>query len=328
MDSVSQFVLGSTLFYSVLGKRANRLTPLIGGVIATIPDLDVLLSHDNPITSYAKHRAFSHSIFVLTICAPMLAELLYRVLRNGQRKQLYIAVWLALITHPLLDAFTVYGTQLWWPLELPAVVWSSLFIIDPLFTLPLLLTTLAALVLKNSPRLRQSILYALLLATLYIVWSVYAKFNAERVALQQFANQGVAAQRMLSIPLTGTTLAHRIIVVDETYYYNMYVSFFDAADAQLPIYQHPRGAKLIEQSAGNLSIDTMRWMTQGFYAMHMVQDTVIVTDLRMGQEPNYVFTFAFINGATTPVRLSVSHGGESGLMQIWRRIWDSSVAFE
>jgi inner membrane protein len=29
------------------------------------------------------------------------------------------AIQAALVTHPLLDAFTVYGTQLWWPLMPP-----------------------------------------------------------------------------------------------------------------------------------------------------------------------------------------------------------------
>ena len=40
---------------------------------------------------------------------------------------------LALITH-LLDAFTVHGTQLWWPLPVRPTMWSTVFIIDPLYT--------------------------------------------------------------------------------------------------------------------------------------------------------------------------------------------------
>ena len=50
---------------------------------------------------------------------------------------------LALLTHPLLDAHTAYGTQLLWPLEPPPVMWATLFIIDPLFTLPLLVAVIA-----------------------------------------------------------------------------------------------------------------------------------------------------------------------------------------
>ena len=49
------------------------------------------------------------------------------------------AIPLALVTHPLLDAFTVYGTQLLWPLPMRPVMWSSVFIIDPLYTFSLLI---------------------------------------------------------------------------------------------------------------------------------------------------------------------------------------------
>jgi inner membrane protein len=56
----------------------------------------------------------------------------------GVAGALVLGIQLALVTHPLLDAFTVYGTQLWWPLMPPPTMWSSVFIIDPLYTIWLL----------------------------------------------------------------------------------------------------------------------------------------------------------------------------------------------
>ena len=53
-------------------------------------------------------------------------------------------VWLCLVTHPLLDAFTVYGTQILLPFSDYPVGWSTLFIIDPLYTLPLVVGVVAA----------------------------------------------------------------------------------------------------------------------------------------------------------------------------------------
>ena len=50
-----------------------------------------------------------------------------------------------LITHPLLDATTVYGTQLWLPFTNHPVGVGSLFVIDPLYTLPLLVGVMLAL---------------------------------------------------------------------------------------------------------------------------------------------------------------------------------------
>ena len=54
-------------------------------------------------------------------------------------------------THVLLDCFTVYGTQALWPLPLPPVGWATIFIIDPLYTLPLAGGVLAALLLRRHP---------------------------------------------------------------------------------------------------------------------------------------------------------------------------------
>ncbi len=62
----------------------------------------------------------------------------------GAPTRWFWAIQLALITHPLLDAFTVYGTQLWWPLQPHPTMWSSVFIIDPAYTLWLLLACVAA----------------------------------------------------------------------------------------------------------------------------------------------------------------------------------------
>ena len=51
---------------------------------------------------------------------------------------------LTLLAHPLVDAFTVYGTQLLWPLPVRPLMWSSVFIIDPMFTVWLALACAVA----------------------------------------------------------------------------------------------------------------------------------------------------------------------------------------
>ena len=78
---------------------------------------------------------------------------------------------LALLTHPLLDAHTAYGTQLLWPLEVHPAMWATLFIIDPLYTLPMLFAVLVAM-LRPATRFSDSALrFSLAISTLYIGWS-------------------------------------------------------------------------------------------------------------------------------------------------------------
>src|SRR5690606_41671741 len=66
-------------------------------------------------------------------------------------------LWLVLATHPLLDAMTAYGTQLLWPLTPTPTAWSSLFIIDPFYTLPLFATVTAALIMGMRPALTRTL---------------------------------------------------------------------------------------------------------------------------------------------------------------------------
>ena len=81
---------------------------------------------------------------------PFVAALIWWLYkRRGERVassplRWFFAMQLVFITHPLLDAFTVYGTQLWWPLKTPTTMWSSVFIIDPLYTLWLLIACVVA----------------------------------------------------------------------------------------------------------------------------------------------------------------------------------------
>ena len=150
MDSLTQIVLGGALAAAIAPARHRRAALLAGAALGTLPDLDALplmLLSDDPIVNMTVHRSFSHSLFVLPLLG-IAIWWLFKRFGNGRVAEAPTrwcwAIQLALVTHPLLDAFTVYGTQLWWPLMPPPTMWSSVFIIDPLYTLWLLLACVAA----------------------------------------------------------------------------------------------------------------------------------------------------------------------------------------
>ncbi len=116
----------------------------------TLPDLDAFIDHGDAILNITRHRAESHALFYLTLAAPVLA---WRVARlHGEAvlfRRWWLAIWLVLVIHPLLDTMTVYGTQLLQPFtDYPFGV-GSIFIIDPLCTLPLITGVVLALRFKN-----------------------------------------------------------------------------------------------------------------------------------------------------------------------------------
>ena len=109
MDSLSQLALGASLGVAVMGRRtALWKAALWGGVAGTIPDLDVFIDYGDPLANMVNHRGASHSLIYLTLLSPVLAWLAWRIHgRVASLQRWWLAVWAALITHPLLDASTV-----------------------------------------------------------------------------------------------------------------------------------------------------------------------------------------------------------------------------
>ncbi len=147
MDSITQAVLGASIQGALLGRWQGRKALLYGAMLATVPDLDVVMDYGDAVANMTYHRGFSHSLFVLSGLALLLTWLArrFRPHPGYSANRLLLTLWLVLITHPLLDAFTSYGTQLFWPLMPTPTAWSSLFIIDPLYSVPLLAAVVISL---------------------------------------------------------------------------------------------------------------------------------------------------------------------------------------
>ena len=144
MDSITQALLGASVQASLLGRWQGRKALLYGAMLGTLPDLDVVINYGDAVANMTYHRGFSHSLFVLSLVAVVLTWLARRIRPHPDYSamRLFLTLWLVLITHVTLDAFTSYGTQLFWPLQTTPVAWSSVFIIDPLYSVPLLLGVL------------------------------------------------------------------------------------------------------------------------------------------------------------------------------------------
>src|SRR5690606_4785892 len=156
MDSLTQAVLGAGIQGAMLGRYDGRKALAAGALLATLPDLDVLIDYGDPVSGMINHRGFSHSIFVLTALALALTVLflLWRRAPPYGAGRPVLTLWLLLITRPLLVAFTSYGTQLLWPLPPTPTSWSSISIIDPFFTVPLFVTVAAACIVGPSATAR------------------------------------------------------------------------------------------------------------------------------------------------------------------------------
>jgi inner membrane protein len=228
----------------------------------------------------------------------------------------WLALWLALVTHPLLDAFTVYGTQLFLPFSNHPVGLGSVFIIDPLYTLPLLVGTGIALA-RGTLRANTA---GLVLSTAYLGWGVLVQQHVGGVAQAALAAQGIRAERVLVTPAPFTSVLWRVVAVEREAYHEGFVSLFDGA-RPVRFDRFERGAPLEAALGDSAPVRTIAAFSKGFYKLHLQGDRVLLTDLRMGQEPGYIFSFAIGEQHSAPrlVQPIVQVGarGDPGRLFAW-----------
>jgi len=301
MDSITQAALGATVAYVVAGKQLGRKSLLIGATLGTLPDLDVLFPYEDAIDSFTYHRSWSHSYLVLTLLSPLIGFVLYRWLPKSifplssllsQRKFL-LMVWLCLLTHPMLDAFTVYGTQVWWPLPLDPIAIGSIFIIDPVFTLPLLAAiayTVVKFRRKRSvrPAVSKACSIALLLSGCYLIATLFLQSKVEAVARNQLSTE-FASDALIALPTPGSILWRVIARQDDTYLEGFYSLLKPARSIAFERFRVHE--ELLEPVADHRSIKRLKWFTDGFFNVTEEGGSLIVSDLRMGIEAQYVFRF-------------------------------------
>jgi inner membrane protein len=287
MDSLSQLVLGAAVGIAVMGRRtAVWKAAMWGGIAGTLPDLDVFYSFGNAVKDMTYHRSATHSLLVLTLFAPLLAALIAWLHKERSLfKPWLLAIWLALVTHPLLDTFTIYGTQLLWPFTEHPFSIGSMFIIDPLYTLPLLAGVAIALLRKQFAGLHWNAL-ALGLSCVYLAWSAVAQMQVERIVRAQVGESA----KLFATPTPLNTVAWRIVVMEEKSYSEGFYSFLDS-DQTIVFDRFAHQPALMNELKDNWAAQRMAWFTQGFYNLREAGGQAVLADLRMGQEPSYVFQF-------------------------------------
>lgn len=291
MDSLSQLVLGAAVGIAVMGRRtALWKAALWGGICGTLPDLDAFIDHGDAVRNMTLHRAESHALFYLTLAAPFLAAgIAWLHKEKTLFRRWWLAVWLALITHPLLDWTTVYGTQLWRPFSNEPLGLGSMFIIDPLYTLPLLVGVVAALRIAHPRALRWNTA-GLVLSTGYLAWSAWAQQHVIQIATASLAAQGVQVERLLVTPTPFNTIAWRIVAITPTGFQEGFYALTDKSTSVV-FDTFPRGEALAPALRNNPGAESIASFSDGFYKLSEQQGQVVITDLRMGQEPFYTFSF-------------------------------------
>lgn len=296
MDSVTQAALGAAVGGAILGRRLGRKAVLIGALLGTLPDLDVVLDYGDAVANVTEHRGFSHSLFVLTGLGTLFALLTARLFPATQQRPVHFRHWwwffvLCLTTHPLLDSLTTYGTQLFWPLDIPPVAWPIVFIIDPFYTLPLLI---ALIIGVASQKVRSACSVGLAVSSVYLLLAAGAKWSVEQRLAPSLAEAGLREAPILIQPTPFNIVLWRATIIDEDLYYESLIGLFDG---QRPPTLEPlkRNTALEESALAGPLGQWLAWFSGPFLRYDTLlldgQETLIATDIRLGFPGFHPFSF-------------------------------------
>ncbi len=302
MDSLTQVVLGAAVGEAVAGKKAGNKAVFWGAVAGTLPDLDAIAGAVLSMETVDKllfHRGASHSIalaFVVSLLLGPLLQWFHRQDDVGWRGWTWL-VFLGMVTHALLDCFTTWGTELFWPFWGYRVEIGSIFVIDPLYTLPFLVFLVLLMFRpKDSPKRRRLNMLGLGISSAYLAFTVVNKMVVGGVFERALQQQGIAYIHYTTAPLPFTNVLWRVNARTADGYYIGYYSHFDSRDISFVFY--PRNEELLTPIRGIPKVEQLLSMTKHEYTAETFAGGYRINDLRFGQtmgwkDPGSEFTFCY-----------------------------------
>ena len=254
MDTITQGLLGAATAQLGFRQKIGRDATWVAAAAAIVPDLDIFIAPLLSLTGAELddmarlriHRGWSHSLFVAPLLALPIAALWWRARRGyarrlagaGERAKpppfwlLYLCVFVAVFTHPLLDWCTSYGTRLLEPLTDTRYAIDAAPIIDFIYT-PLLLVTLLAcwaarkIARGRAPRATLVIGWAgVLLSVGYLAAGRLLHDRAADRAAALVASKGEKVLRADAYPAIGTIFLWRAVVQTDQAWHAVRVHHF------------------------------------------------------------------------------------------------------
>ncbi|WP_017730565.1 metal-dependent hydrolase [Nafulsella turpanensis] len=286
MDSLTQIVLGAAVGEAVAGKKLGNKAMFWGAVAGTIPDLDVLL---NPwldvVEELSWHRSLTHSLLFAVIAAPLLALLLRKLYPKspaGFKDWLWLFL-LGFVTHSVLDSFTTWGTQLFWPFSDYGVAFYNVFVIDPFYTLPFLIFLIWAATKNRKDPARQRLnTTGLVVSSAYLLFTFVAQSAVEGVVERNLEEQQIDYEEHIVKATPFNAILWAIVVKTEEGYYNGFYSLLDDTD-NINFQYFPKNEELLSPYLPHPKLAKLLEITKGYYSVKPGEDELLIRDLRFGQ---------------------------------------------
>ena len=290
MDILTQGLLGAVLAQSAARKTETKIAAVTGFAAGLLADADVLIrSSNDTLLAIEYHRHFTHSIFFIPFGALIAALLLWPLMKkhlNFRRVYLYSLMGYSL--SGFLDACTSYGTHLFWPLSDQRVSFHLISIVDPVFTLTLIIACIYTIKMKRNSIARAG----LAVAGMYLMLGLVQLQRAESVIQDYLASRGHNDHQQLVVkPTLGNQLLWRTIYqYDGRFYVDaVRVGLFSEPRVyegdSIPVFKPDTDLNDL-QNDSVLYDDVIRFMSfsDDYVAMHPEHNNILA-DIRYSNHP-------------------------------------------
>ncbi|WP_397362578.1 metal-dependent hydrolase [Olleya sp. R77988] len=289
MDSLTQIVLGAACGEAVLGKKIGNKALLFGAIGGTIPDLDVFIGnllYGNKIDAMLFHRGFMHSILFSILAAFIVGWLVFKLYNSGKRKHtttvnnwISLFFW-SLFTHPILDCFTPYGTQLFAPFSNYRVAFNNIAVVDPIYTLPFLVCMIVLMFFKRqNPKRKKWLKLGIGISSVYMLFTIGNKLYVDSVFKKSLVSQNIDASRFSTQPTIFNNVLWYGIAETDTTYHVAYYSLFDKDNRFSDWQSLPKQRDL--KPSDYKGIKDLAWFSNQYYSVYKSENnTYHYNDLR------------------------------------------------
>ncbi|MEC3908777.1 metal-dependent hydrolase [Tamlana sp. 2201CG12-4] len=280
MDSLTQIVLGAACGEAVLGKKIGNKALLFGAIGGTIPDLDVFVGswlYGNEIDAMLFHRGFMHSILFSVLAAFLLGWLVHKLYNTGKRfnsttrkNWINLFFW-SLFTHPILDCFTPYGTQLFAPFSNYRVALNNIAVADPIYTLPFLICIIALMFFKRTSRKRQLWLkLGIGISSAYMLFTLGNKLYIDTIFRKSLKDSDIDYERFSIQPAIFNNVLWYGIAQTNTAYFVADYSLLDTENRFLNFRKVPKQRDL--EPSDFHDIKGLAWFSNHYYSIYKISD--------------------------------------------------------
>ncbi|WP_299116767.1 metal-dependent hydrolase [uncultured Winogradskyella sp.] len=289
MDSITQIVLGAACGEAVLGRKIGNKALLFGAIGGTIPDLDVFIGsllYGNEIDAMLFHRGFMHSILFSVLGAFLLGWLVHKLYDSGKRLHtttqgdwIQLFFW-ALFTHPILDCFTPYGTQLFSPFSNYRVAFNNIAVADPLYTVPFLICIIVLMFFKRQNNKRRLWLkFGVGISSFYMLFTIFNKLYIDNVFKSSLKDNAITYDRYSAQPAILNNILWYGIAETKSNYYVGFYSLFDTSN-RFSDWQTIPKERVLKATDYN-DIKDLAWFSDDYYNVESLENgNYLYKDLR------------------------------------------------